>query len=125
MPEIIFTEKAPSPNGHYSQAIEHNGLVYVSGILAITPGKKEIVRGSIGDEAKQIFENFAAIIEAAETVKEKTLKVTVYLSDMSLWGEVNDIYSNFFGEHRPARAIVPIKKLHFDLNMEIEAIVAK
>lgn len=125
MLNYIHTEEAPSPNGHYSQAIEYGGIVYVSGILAVKPDKKGIVSGTVEDEANQVFENFAAILKGAGTTREKTLKVTVYVSDISHWDKVNEIYSNFFGEHKPARAIVPVKKLHFGLNLEIEAMVAK
>ena len=125
MLKYIYTDEAPAPNGHYSQAIEYNGVVYVSGILAVKPDKKGVVTGTIEDEAKQVFENFAAILKAAGTTREKTLKVTVYVSDISLWDKVNEIYSNFFADHKPARAIVPVKKLHFGLNLEVEAIVAK
>lgn len=125
MLKFIHTEEAPVPNGHYSQAIEHGGVVYVSGILAVKPDKKGIVSGTIEDEAHQVFENFAAILNAAGTTREKVLKVTVYVSDISHWDKVNALYSDFFGDHKPARAIVPVKKLHFGLNLEVEAIAAK
>jgi 2-iminobutanoate/2-iminopropanoate deaminase len=122
--KIITTDKSPIPKGHYSQAIEHNGVLYVSGQLAIDPKTDKPVVGTIGQEMEQIFRNFEAILFAANTTKEKVLKVNIYVSDISLWPEVNDIYSRFFGNHKPARAIVPVKKLHYDLNIEMDAIVA-
>jgi 2-iminobutanoate/2-iminopropanoate deaminase len=125
MPKTIYTDKAPTPKGHYSQATEYGGLVYCSGILAIKPGCGTAVGGTIEEEAKQVFENFAAVLEAAGTTRERTLKVTVFISDISLWDKVNEMYSRFFAEHKPARSIVPVKQLHFGLNLEMEAIVAK
>jgi len=122
--ELIFTPNAPTPAGHYSQAVVHNGLVYVSGILPITLAGEKLTDASIELQALQILQNLEAILVAAGSAKEKVLKVTVYITDIEDWGRVNHVYASFFEEHKPARAIVPVNVLHYGLNLEIEAIAA-
>jgi 2-iminobutanoate/2-iminopropanoate deaminase len=120
----ISTEKAPQPAGHYAQAVVHGGLVYVSGQLPVDPvtGGKRI--GSIEEQAEQALANLAAILQASGSDAEHVLKTTVYVSDIELWGRVNAVYARFFGQHRPARAVVPTKELHYGFQLEIEAIAA-
>lgn len=120
----IFTPKAPKPGGHYSQAIVHDNVVYVSGQLPIDPVTGEKRLGSIEEQTEQVLENLAEIIKAAGSDIGKVLKTTVYISDIQLWDRVNSVYSTFFGEHRPARAVVPTKELHHGFNIEIEAIAS-
>lgn len=122
--EFVLTQNAPTPSGHYSQAVVHNGLVYVSGQLPTDPSTGERQLGSIVEQATQTLKNLAAVLEAAGSDLQHVLKVTVYVSDIELWGPVNTIYSQFFGEHRPARAVVPVKDLHYGFQIEIEAIAA-
>jgi len=118
----IFTTGAPSPAGHYSQAIEHMGLIYISGQLPINPGSKEKYVGTIEEQTGQVLANLEAILKEGKSGIDQVLKVTVYISDISLWDRVNAVYSDFFGEHRPARAIVPTRELHFGFQIEVEAI---
>jgi 2-iminobutanoate/2-iminopropanoate deaminase len=122
--EKIFTPKAPKPAGHYSQAIVHDNVVYVSGQLPIDPVTGEKRPGSIEEQTEQVLENLAEIIKAAGSDIGKVLKTTVYISDIQLWDRVNNVYSTFFGEHRPARAVVPTKELHHGFDIEIEAIAS-
>jgi len=122
--EKIFTPKAPKPAGHYSQAIIHDNVVYVSGQLPIDPVTGEKRLGSIEEQTEQVLENLAEIIKAAGSDIDKVLKTTVYISDIQLWDRVNNVYSTFFGEHRPARAVVPTKELHHGFDIEIEAIAS-
>lgn len=121
---FIETDKAPLPAGHYSQATVHNGLVFIAGQLPIKPDTREKVLGPIEDQATQVLKNLEAIVEAAGSSLSKVLKVTVFISDIELWGPVNSVYKDFFGEHKPARAIVPVKDLHYGFQIEIEAIAA-
>jgi 2-iminobutanoate/2-iminopropanoate deaminase len=120
----IQTQSAPLPAGHYSQAIVHKGLVYVSGQLPIDPatGAKRI--GSIEEQTNQALENVAAILGAADSSLDQVVKTTVYISDIELWDRVNRVYAEVFGEHRPARAVVPTRNLHFGFQIEIEAVAA-
>ena len=120
----IFTIDAPSPAGHYSQAIEHMGLIYVSGQLPVIPGSKEKHVGSIEEQTEQVLANLEAILKNGKSDKNQVLKVTVYISDIALWNRVNSVYAGFFGDHRPARAIVPTRELHFGFQIEIDAIAA-
>ncbi len=80
--------------------------------------------GTVEEQTQRALANVAAILEAAGSCKENVLKTTVYIADIDLWGRVNKSYADFFGKHKPARAIVPTKKLHFGFLVEIEAIAA-
>ncbi len=118
------TDKAPIPGGHYSQAIVHNGLVYVSGQLPVDPktGKKET--GKIEEQTRLVLQNLSAILESSGSSLSQVLKVSVYISDISLWGQVNEVYADVFGDHRPARAIVPTRDLHLGFKIEVDAVAA-
>ncbi|HEC42637.1 MAG TPA: RidA family protein [Bacteroides sp.] len=120
----IQTDKAPLPAGHYSQAVVHNGMVFVSGQIPIDPLTGEKITGSIEDQTAQVLKNLTAILEASGSSLAQVLKVTVYITDISLWGKVNEVYSQVFGEHKPARAIVPTRDLHYGFKIEVEAIAA-
>lgn len=120
----IFTANAPTPAGHYSQAIIHNGLVFVSGILPITPDGQKLSEADFSTQTLQVFANLKAILEASGTSPDKVIKTTIFITDVSLWGAINALYADFFGEHRPARSIVPIKDLHYGLLLELETIAA-
>lgn len=123
--EYVFTENAPKAVGHYSQAIVHNGLVFVSGQLPMDPrtGGKKI--GSIEEQTEQVLENIKNILKASGSSLQHVLKATVYISDISLFGKVNEIYSKYFGEHKPARAVVPTRELHLGFQIEMEVIASR
>lgn len=120
----IITSNAPAPAGHYSQAIVHNNIVYVSGQLPINPKTGDKCFGPIEEQTKQVIDNLSSILEAAECSLKDVLKVTVYVADINLWDKVNEVYSNYFGDHRPARSVVPTRELHFGFKIEIDAIAA-
>ncbi len=122
----IFTDKAAAPGGHYSQAVEFNGLIFVSGQLGIAPGKKDgdPMPGTIEEQVKLCLSNLEEILKEAGSSMDKVIKTTVYVTDAKLWPEVNKVYGKVFGDHKPARAIVPCRGLHFGFNVEIEAIAA-
>lgn len=122
--KTISTPGAPTPAGHYSQAVVHDGLVFVSGQLPIDPATRAPVTGSIEEQTEVVLRNLVAILEAAGSGVDKVLKTTVYVSNIELWGRVNATYAAFFGEHRPARAVVPTRDLHFGCLVEIDAIAA-
>jgi len=122
--EYINTPYAPQPAGHYSQAVVHNGIVYVSGQLPIKPDRSTNDVGSIEVQTLQVLQNIEQVLMTANSRISRVLKVTVYISDISLWGRVNEVYSQFFGDHKPARVIVPTKELHFGYQIEIEVIAS-
>jgi len=120
--KYISTKNAPTPTGHYSQAIVQGDLVFVSGQLPVDPVSGEKKTGPIEEQAEQTLQNIAEILKAANSGLDQVVKVTVYLSDIALWSRVNAVYAKFFREHRPARAVVPTQELHFGFQIEIEAI---
>lgn len=126
MPPIrhILTPNAPTPAGHYSQAVVHDGVVYVAGQLAIDPATGERQLASIEEQTERTLRNIEAILEAAGSGFDRALKMTVYVADIALWGAVNTVYARILGPHRPARAIVPTKDLHHGFLIEIDCIAA-
>jgi 2-iminobutanoate/2-iminopropanoate deaminase len=120
----ISTSEAPTPAGHYSQALVHNGCVYVAGQLPIVPGQKEHRVGTIEEQTAQVFANIAAVLRAAGSDLSRMLQVTVYVSDMELWGRFNAAYAKLMGDHRPARAVVPVNALHYGYHIEVQVIAA-
>jgi len=121
--KTVLAEDAPAPGGHYSQAVVYNGLVFVAGQLAIKANGERVL-DSIEAQTEQAMANVAAILRAAGSDLSRLLKVTIYISDIALWGAVNQVYARLMGEHRPARAVVPVKELHYGFQIEIEAIAA-
>src|ERR687894_1180831 len=120
----VHTQDAPTPAGHYSQAVVYGGLVYVAGQLAIDPRTGERKLGSAEEQTEQTLANVAAILKAAGSDLGRVLKMTVYVSDIGLWGAVNETYARVLGAHRPARAVIPTRELHHGFLIEIDAVAA-
>ena len=120
----ITTPDAPLPAGHYSQAVVHNGTVYVAGQLPIVPGATTHVVGDMEQQVTQTFANVRAILRAAGSDLDQLLSVTIYVSDIELWPAVNAAYIRVMGNHKPARAGVPVKELHYGYQIEVSAIAA-
>ena len=120
----ISTDKAPVPAGHYSQAISHNGLVFVSGQLPLNPATGQVTEGGIEPQARQVIANIGEILKASGSGLDKILKATIYIPDSSYWPEINRVYAECMGDHRPARAVIPCGDLHFGVLMEMEVIAA-
>ena len=118
----ITTPDAPKPAGHYSQAVVHGNMVYVSGQLPIVPGTGEKCTGPIEEQTAQALRNVSAILKAAGSDLSRVVKTTVYVSDISLWDRVNAVYAELFKDHCPARAVVPTRDLHFGFLVEIDAV---
>jgi 2-iminobutanoate/2-iminopropanoate deaminase len=120
----VTTPNAPAAGGHYSQGIVHSGLVYVAGQLPIVPGRTEHMVGSIEEQTEQVLRNVGAVLDAAGSSLSRTLQMTIYVSDISLWGRVNATYARILGDHKPARAVVPVNALHYGFQIEVQAIGA-
>lgn len=121
---VVHTEAAPQPAGHYSQGMVHNGVVYVAGQLPIVPGRDAHIVGSMAEQTEQTLRNVEAVLLACGSGLDRVLQMTIYVSDISLWGEVNATYARVMGAHRPARAVVPVKELHYGYQIEIQAVAA-
>ena len=120
----VLSPRAPTTAGHYSHAIVHNGLVFVSGQLPLDPADPKKPPGTIEEQTEQALKNVAEILKAAGSSLDRLLQVTVYVSDIALWPAVNATYARILGPHRPARAVIPVKELNRGFQIEIQAIAA-
>ncbi len=122
--QAVLTDSAPHPAGHYSQGIVHNGLVYVAGQLPIAPGSGDRTVGTMEQQTEQTLRNVEAVLLACGSGLHRVLQMTIYVSDIEQWGAVNTVYARVMGAHKPARAVVPVKDLHYGYQIEIQAIAA-
>ncbi|MES2458548.1 MAG: RidA family protein [Bacteroidota bacterium] len=119
MNKIVNTTNAPAPIGPYSQAVIANGFLFLSGQVAINPVNGEVVLSSVAEETQQVMRNIKAVLLEAGYGFEDVVKTTIFLSDMTLFGEVNDIYGSYFESTFPARETVAVKGLPKGVNVEI------
>ena len=122
--KIVSSHGAPAARGHYSQAVVHNGLVYVAGQLPIVPGAPDTRLVSFEDQARRVIDNVAAILAEAGSGLDLIVKATVYIADVSQWPAFNAIYAERFAGHKPARTVVPVSGLHYGYLVEMDAIAA-
>jgi len=120
----LLTPNIPEPRGHYSQAVKFNDLIFVSGQLPVNPFTGEFIQGDIEEQTWQVLENIETILKDSGSGKKSIIKTTAYISEMDNWPKVNEVYRQFFGKHKPARAVVPTNKLHYGVLIEIEAVAA-
>jgi 2-iminobutanoate/2-iminopropanoate deaminase len=119
--DFIKTAKAPAAIGPYSQAIKVDNFIFGSGQLPIDP-QTGLMKVGIVEQTKQILSNITAILEASKAHKNDVVKTTIFLSDISNFSIVNEIYAEYFGEHRPARSTIEVSRLPKDSLIEIEFI---
>jgi len=117
--QIIQTNKVPAPIGPYSQAVIANGFLFASGQIAFDPATGELVLETIQSETKQVMENIKAILEEAKIDFSHIVKTTIFLSDMQLFAQVNEVYGSYFTAQFPARETVAVKTLPRNVNVEI------
>ena len=120
--QIIKTEKAPAPIGPYNQAVKAGSLLFISGQVCIDPATNEVIKADIKTETHQVMKNLKAILDEAKITFEHVVKTTIFLSDMNLFGEVNEVYGSYFKEDYPARETVAVKGLPKNVNVEISMI---
>ncbi|MGL4292146.1 MAG: RidA family protein [Bacteroidales bacterium] len=125
MKKVISTVNAPAAIGPYSQAIEANGMLFISGQLPVDPATGEFVAGGITEQTTQSFKNIKAILAEAGLTTDNIVKTTVFLADMSLFADMNAVYASQFGETFPARSAFAVKTLPKNALVEIEAIAVK
>jgi 2-iminobutanoate/2-iminopropanoate deaminase len=119
MKQIIQTEKAPAPIGPYSQAVKAGGFLFVSGQIAIDPATNDLVKGSVKEEAHCVMKNIEGILKDAYLTFQHIVKTTIFLSDITLFAEVNEAYGSYFNGDFPARETVAVKSLPKGVNVEI------
>lgn len=119
----VATERAPGAIGTYSQAIEADGTVYLSGQIPLEPASMTLVDGDIRDQIRRVFDNLAAVAEAAGAGLDDAVKLTVYLVDLGDFAAVNEIMAEYFSEPYPARAAVQVAALPKDARVEVDAIL--
>ncbi|MBG9811226.1 endoribonuclease L-PSP [Bacillus endophyticus] len=120
----VETDYSVRDGGHYVPAMEHNGVLYISGQLSIDPEKGKVPFGGIREEAKQALKNLETVLQARGLEKNDVITCKVYTPDVKYWPAINEVYAEFFGTHKPARVVVPSNDLYNGCLMEIEAIAA-
>jgi 2-iminobutanoate/2-iminopropanoate deaminase len=123
--KFIVTKKAPSAVGPYSQGVLVKDTLYVSGQIPFVPETMTLVSDDIRKQTKQSLMNILAIVEEAGLKKTDIVKCNVYMTNLSDFGAMNEVYAEFFGDHKPARAAVEVRRLPKDVQIEIEAIAYK
>ena len=123
--QIINTVNAPAPIGPYSQAVMVGDMLFISGQVALKPGSGELANADVIEETHQVMQNLKAVLAEAGMDFSNVAKTTIFLSDMALFGEVNEIYGKYFEGEFPARETVAVKGLPKNVNVEISMIAAK
>ena len=124
MKKTITTDNAPAAIGTYSQAVEHNGLLYISGQIPLVPTTMELVGPDINQQVNQVFDNLSAIAEAAGTTLNAAVKLTVYLTELGHFSSVNEVMAQQLAQPYPARVALEVSALPRSALVEIDAIVA-
>lgn len=122
--KFIHTSKAVEPAGHYSQAVVYGGVVYAAGVLGKDPENPDADPGDAAQQTRQALANLSAVLEAAGSDLGCVVRMTIYVSGIEYWGAVNEAYAEVMGEHKPARAIVPVKNFVDPYVVEIVATAA-
>ncbi len=117
----VQPEDLAPPGGHYSHAVVAAGLVFVAGQLPIDSSGRKLTGASFEDQVRQVLHNVDSALRGASSSKDKLVQVRVYITDIALWPAFNQLYAQWLGAHRPARAVVPVPCLHHGLLIELEA----
>jgi 2-iminobutanoate/2-iminopropanoate deaminase len=113
-----------APAGHYSHAVVHGGIAYLAGQLPHDPSHPDRKPGSIEEQTRQVLANVDRVLKACGSRRSRVLRCTVFVADIAHWPAVNKVYAEFFGEHRPARCVVPVNELHHGYAIEVEVTAA-
>ena len=124
MKDIVTTDRGPRPIGPYSQGVKANGLLYLSGQVALDPKTNEMLIGGIRQQTERVLENIKGILEAAGSNLHHVIKTTVFLKDMNEFPQMNEVYGRYFPAAPPARSTVQVARLPKDALVEIEVIAA-
>lgn len=121
---FISTNKAPAAIGPYSQAVNIGDMIFTSGQIPLKPDGS-LLEGTISEQAKQVLSNLSAVLSEGGSSLQNVVKTTIFLSNMEDFAQVNKVYADFFGDHKPARSTVAVKSLPLNVKIEIEAIAIK
>lgn len=124
MKDIVTTDRGPRPIGPYSQGVKANGMLYLSGQVALDPKTSEMLIGGIRQQTERVLENIKGILEAAGSNLHHVIKTTVFLKDMNEFPQMNEVYARYFPAAPPARSTVQVARLPKDALVEIEVIAA-
>ena len=113
---------APQTPAHYSAAVREGNWMYISGQLPLDPVTRQHCEGGIREQTLQALSNLEALIKQEGGDRNSVIRTTAYIADMKYWGEVNDVYREFFGDHKPARTIVAVPEIHFGFLAEIDGV---
>ena len=120
--KIVNTPQAPAPIGPYNQAVKAGGFLFISGQIALDPQSNQLLQGSTAEETHQVMKNLQAILQSEGLGFDQVVKTTIFLTDMALFVEVNEIYASYFTTDHPARETVAVKGLPKNVNVEISMI---
>ncbi len=120
--QSIHTDSAPRAIGPYSQAIRANGLIFASGQIPLDPATMQMVEGDVRAQTERVLKNMAQVLEAAGSSLQKVVRTTVFLADLNDFAVMNEVYTQFFGDTRPARSTVQVARLPRDARVEIDVI---
>ena len=120
--KFIIPESKSNNPGHYTPGVISNGMLYISGQLSVDTDTGKVVEGDITVHARMALHNLERVLNAAGLTKEHVVQTRIYIPNVEHWGIVNQVYAEFFGSHKPARAIVPCRELHYGALVEIEAV---
>jgi 2-iminobutanoate/2-iminopropanoate deaminase len=121
--EVIATEKGPKAIGPYSQAVKANGFIYTAGQIPFDPATGQLIEGDVAAQTGRVMDNLKAIVEAAGSSLDKTVKATVFLKDMGDFSAMNEVYGRYFANNPPARSTVEVSRLPRDVRVEIDLVV--
>lgn len=124
-PHPVFTPDAPAPGGHYSQAVVHGGLVYVSGQLPVVAGSPHDTAAPFDVQARRALGNLLAILKAAGSSPASLIKVSAYIVGVENWPPFNAVYAEMLGDARPARSVITVPELHYGYLIELDAVAAQ
>lgn len=122
--KCFLTQNGPKAIGPYSTAVIHGETCYLSGVIPVVPATGKLAEGGAAEQARQVFENMKTVLSELDSSMDNVLKTTVFLQDLSSFGEVNAVYAEYFGPNYPARSCVEVAKLPMGALIEVEAVVA-
>lgn len=123
--KLLSTKEAPGAVGPYSQGVNAGNMIFTSGQLPINPETGELLKGDIKEQAKRCLENIKAILKAGDATLEDVVKVTVFVTDITKFSLINEVYAEYFSNHKPARSLVEVSNLPLGGEIEMEAIAMK